>query len=137
MPPTSNRAVLKDSLRTRVLLVDDNEAFLRIASGFLQRQHELILVGAIRGSEEALAQAEDLGPQAILVGLDGLGLEIISSRLRNVIPGVGIIVLTLLEGNAYRQAAMAAGADDLVHKAKLTTNLLTAIWRVTQGDRSR
>ena len=40
------------------------------------------------------------------------GLETIS-RLRNMLPDVGIIALTLLEGNAYRQAAMAAGGDDL------------------------
>jgi hypothetical protein len=37
-------------------------------------------------------------------------------------------------GNAYRQAAMAAGADDLVRKAQLTTDLLPAIRRVTQTN---
>ena len=136
MPATSNRADLKDSSKIRVLVVDDNEAFLRVATDFLQRQHELTVVGAICGSEEALAQAQDLQPQVILIGLDmpGLtGLETIS-RLRNVLPGVGIIALTLLEGNAYRQAALAAGADDLVPKAELTTELLPAIRRVTQAN---
>ena len=136
MSPMPNRADLRDSPKTRVLVVDDNEAFLRVATDFLQRQHELTVVGAICGSEEALAQAQDLQPQVILIGLDmpGLtGLETIS-RLRNVLPGVGIIALTLLEGNAYRQAALAAGADDLVPKAELTTELLPAIRRVTQAN---
>jgi DNA-binding NarL/FixJ family response regulator len=139
MSPTSNRADLKDSLKIRVLLVDDNEAFRRVATDFLQRQHELNVVGAMCGGEEALAQAQDLGPQVILIGLDmpGLtGLETIS-RLRNTLPGVGIIALTLLNDNAYRQAALAAGADDLVRKAELTTDLLPAIRRVTQANRSR
>ena len=136
MSPASNRADLKDSPKIRVLLVDDNEAFRRAATGFLQRQHELIVVGAIGGGEEALAQAQDLQPQVIVIGLDMPGLETIP-RLRKVLPGVGIIALTLLEGNAYRQAAMAAGADDLVHKAELITDLLPAIRRVTQADRSR
>jgi DNA-binding NarL/FixJ family response regulator len=54
-----------------------------------------------------------------------------------MLPGVGIIALTLLEGNAYRQAAMAAGADDLTRKAQLTTELLSAIRRVMQANRSR
>jgi DNA-binding NarL/FixJ family response regulator len=134
--PMPNRADLKDSLKIRVLLVDDNEAFRRVATDFLQRQYELIVVGAICGSEEALAQAQDLGPQVILIGLDKPGLETIS-RLRNMLPGVGIIALTLLEGNAYRQAALAAGADDLVRKAELITDLLPAIRRVTQAKRSR
>jgi DNA-binding response OmpR family regulator len=50
---------------------------------------------------------------------------------------VGIIALTLLEGNAYRQAGMGAGADDVVPKAELITELLPAIRRVTQANRSR
>jgi hypothetical protein len=34
--------------------------------------------------------------------------------MRKVLPGVGIVALTLLKGDAYRQAALAAGADDVV-----------------------
>ena len=83
-----------------------------------------------------MAQAQDLQPQVILIGLDRPSLETIP-RLRKVLPGVGIIALTLLEGNAYRQAAMAAGADDVVLKAKLISELLPAIRRVTQANRSR
>jgi DNA-binding NarL/FixJ family response regulator len=127
---------MEDSFKIRVLLVDDNEAFLRVATNLLQRHHELIVVSAIGGGEEALAQAQDLQPQVILVGLDRPGLETIS-RLRKVLPGAGIIVLTLLEGAAHRKAAMATGADDVVRKAALTTELLPAIRRVTQAKRSR
>jgi DNA-binding NarL/FixJ family response regulator len=60
-----------------------------------------------------------------------------NSLLRKGMPGVGIIALTLLNGNVYRRAAMAAGADDLVRKAELSTNLLPAIRRVAQTNRSR
>jgi DNA-binding NarL/FixJ family response regulator len=131
----SNRADLKDSLKIRVLLVDENPTFLRIAADFLQRQHDLILAGAICGGEEALTRAQDLGPHVVLIGLDRPGLETIP-RLRKALPGVGIIALTLLEGNAYRQAALAAGADDLIQKAKLITDLLPAIRRVIRANRS-
>jgi DNA-binding NarL/FixJ family response regulator len=136
MPATSNRADLKDSFKIRVLVVDDNEPFLRVATDFLRRHDELLVVGAICGGEEALAQVQDLQPQVVLIGLDTPGLEILP-RLRNMLPDVGIIALTLLEGNAYRQAAMAAGADELVPKVELTTELLPAIRRVTQANRSR
>ena len=134
--PMSNRTDPKDGLKTRVLLVDDNAAFLRVASDFLQRQHELVVVGAIGRSEEPLARARGLRPQVVLIGLDRSGLEDIR-LLRKVLPGVGIIALTLLDDNVYRQAALAAGADDLVRKAELTTDLLPAIRRVTQAKRSR
>jgi DNA-binding NarL/FixJ family response regulator len=135
MSPTSSRADLQDSFKIRVLLVDDNEAFRRAATDFLRRHHELTIVGATRGGEEALAQAQYLQPQVILIGLDRPSLEAIS-RLRSVLPDAGIIALALLEGAAYRQAAMAAGADDLVHKAELITDLLPAIRRVIRANRS-
>ncbi len=49
MHPISSRADLEDSLKIRVLLVDDNEAFLHVATDFLQRQRELSVVGAVWG----------------------------------------------------------------------------------------
>ena len=55
MSPMPNRADLRDSLKIRVLIVDDNEAFRRVATDFLQRHDELIVVGVICGGEEALA----------------------------------------------------------------------------------
>lgn len=70
-----------------------------------------------------------------MVGLDRLGLEIIR-RLRHVLLSAGIIALTLPNGKAYQQAALAAGADDLVRKAELVTDLLPSIRRVTQANRS-
>ncbi len=136
MHPISSRADLKDGLKIHVLLVDDNEAFLRAASDFLQRQHELIVVGAICGGEGVLARARDLKPQVILIGLDRPGLETIS-HLRKVLPGVGIIALGLLDGDAYRQPVMSAGADGLVHKAALVADLLPVIRRVAQAKRPR
>ncbi len=136
MPPISNQADLEDSPKIRVLLVDNNEAFLRVAADFLQRQNELSVVGVICGGEDVLAQAQDLQPQVILVGLDRAGLETISC-LREVLSGVSIIALALLNDNAYRGAAMAAGADDLVCKAELVTDLLPAIRRVMRARRFR
>jgi two-component system response regulator NreC len=131
MPPVSDWVDPEESFKTRVLLMDDNGAFLRAATGFLQRHHELIVVGPICGGEKALAQALDLQPHVILIDLDRTALETIP-RLRNTLPGVGIIALTLLNDNVCRQAAITAGAFDLAHKAELITNLLSAIRRVTQ-----
>jgi DNA-binding NarL/FixJ family response regulator len=134
----SNPTDLEASSKIRVLLVDDHEPFLRVAADFLQRHHELVVGGVARGGEEALAQAQDLQPHVILIDLNmpGLnGLEAIP-RLRAMLPEAGIIVLTLLDVNIYRQSALAAGADDFVAKANLTTDLLPAIRRVVQTVQS-
>ena len=130
----SNPTDPEEGPKISVLLVDDHEAFLRIATEFLQRHDELTVVGAARGGEEALTQAQDLRPQIILVDLNmpGLsGLETIP-LLRAMLPEAGIIALTLLDAKVYRQAALAAGADDFVPKANLSTELLPAIRRVAQ-----
>jgi DNA-binding NarL/FixJ family response regulator len=119
----------EEDVKIRVLLVDDHEAFLRVATEVLQRHHELDVVGVARGGEEALAQAQALRPEVILIDLRMPGLNGMASipRLRAMLPQAGIIALTLLNPNAYRRAALAAGADDFVSKRKLRTDLLPAI----------
>jgi DNA-binding NarL/FixJ family response regulator len=117
-----------------VLLVDDNYAFVHIAARFLRAHRGVRVAGSFSGGREALSGAQDLQPDVVLVDLampDFPGLEVIP-RLREVLPGAGIIALTLLDADGYRQAALAAGADDFVSKATLGTDLLPAIWRVVQ-----
>lgn len=124
-----------------VLLVDDNLTFLGILRRFLQEGHqnEVMVIGTAGGGAEGLAQARSLRPQMILLDLrmPGLcGLETIP-LLRSMLPDVGIIALTLLESNGYREAALAAGADDFVSKFAVNTELLPAIRRVARSKGSQ
>ncbi len=121
-----------------ILLVDDNPSFLRIATRFLQEHDDVLVVGTAGGGEEALALAQDLQPDIVLIDLampDLSGLATIP-LLRIMLPEVGIIALTVLDTNGYRQAALAAGANDFVPKANLDTDLLPAIRRVAQAGLS-
>lgn len=122
-----------DSLRTRVLLLDSNADFVEVAAEFLRRHYGLVIVGAFLGYADLLTMVQELQPQVILVDLDtrgSLGLETIPC-LRDTLPGAGIIALTLSNSSAYHQAALAAGADDLICKADLTRDLLPAIEQLT------
>ena len=121
-----------------VLLVDDNPTFLRILKRFLGEEEGLLVVGTAESGEEALKKARELQPQVILLDLamPGMGGLNTIPRLRGVLPGVGIVVLTVLDANGYREAALAAGADDFVAKADLSTDLVPAIHRLSQGRRS-
>jgi DNA-binding NarL/FixJ family response regulator len=118
--------------------VDDNPSFLRIATRFLEQHDDVVVVGAAGGGEEALALAQELRPDIVLIDLampSLSGLETIP-RLRAMLPAVGIIALTMLDTNSYRQAALAAHANHFVPKASLDTDLLPAIRQVAQVDPS-
>lgn len=122
-----------------VLLVDDSPTFLNFLTHFLKKccYDEVVVVGTVRSGEEALAQARDLQPQAILLDLHmpGLsGLEVIP-RLRKMLPEAGIIALTLLEMDPYRQAALAVGADSFVSKSTMSIDLLPVIRQVVRAGR--
>jgi len=121
-----------------VLLVDDNPTFLRIATHFLQSQEDVVVVGTASGGEEAVAMARDLRPQVILLDLAMPGLPGLQAipRLRDTLPEVGIIALTLLDTKGYRQAALLVGADDFVPKVAMNSALLPAIQRVARGNHS-
>ncbi|NIO68874.1 MAG: hypothetical protein GTN71_07505 [Anaerolineae bacterium] len=62
--------------------------------------------------------------------------DLFGAALQAMLPEVGIIALTVLDIESYRQAALAAGVNDFVSKTSLSTDLLPAIRRVAQADPS-
>jgi DNA-binding NarL/FixJ family response regulator len=121
----------KDAIR--VLVADGNPTFLHIIADVFRLYPELALVGTASTPDQILALAQALCPQIILISLNSPGLfnvELIA-RLRYLLPDVGIIALSLLDAKgAYYQMALDIGADDLVDKGALVTNLLPVIQRV-------
>jgi two-component system invasion response regulator UvrY len=117
----------------RVLLVDDNPLFLSITSEFLKLQVELTIVGMARDGQEAIAQANQLKPDVILLDLNmpgKSGMEAIP-KLQKITPQPKIIALTMMNQDAYQPAALAAGAHGFVSKGSMGSDLLPAILRVT------
>ena len=117
-----------------VMLIDDNPTFLRIVERFLKKQETIKVISAVEGGDEALAQVHRLRPDVVVTDLampKVSGMETIL-RLRAAWPRMGIIALTLLDTDGYRQAALTAGADDFVPKDILNTELIPTIERVAQ-----
>jgi DNA-binding NarL/FixJ family response regulator len=114
--------------------VDDNPTFLRILKSFLDENYpeEMLVVGTASDGNEALVRATEIRPDVVLLDLAMPGLNGLNTipYLRRLMPEVGIIALTVLSTNGYREAAISAGADDFVPKASLNTDLLPAIRRV-------
>ncbi len=116
-------------MQTTVLIVDDNDTFVGIVARFLRAQPDITVVGTAVSGAEGIKQALELHPRVILLDLIMPGLAGLYAlpRLRQQLPDAAVIVLTLLEGEGYEEAARDAGADGFVPKSKLYTDLIPAI----------
>ena len=117
---------------TSVLLVDDNKTFLRIASLFLNEIEDIEVVDVVSEGNLAVEKILALVPDIVLIDLvmpDTHGMRIIPI-LRDVLPEVGIVTLTLHDTKEYREAALAVGADAFISKPEMCLKLLPAIQKI-------
>lgn len=113
----------------RILLVDGNPSFLRMTERFLHTEDRFAVVGTAHSGEQALILVPQLQPDIAVVDLampDLTGLRTIS-RLRAALPRIGIIALTSLGVNGHEQAMLTIGADRIISKATISTELMPTI----------
>ena len=113
----------------KVLVVDDSEEFLLGVCGWVASQRHLRLAGAARSGEEAIAAAERLEPDLVLMdiamkGMDGLET---TRRIKSKSPAPLVVILTFHATQVVRQEAWVAGADGFVAKADVSDDLLRVI----------
>ena len=119
----------------RIVLLAENEPFLRAITSFITRHADLKIVGTFSGDGTSLKRARSLRPQVILLDMDMTrqnGLATIN-RLRALLPRVALVALSLIDSQGFRRATLAAGADELVHKLDLSTALFPAIYRAANN----
>ncbi len=115
----------------RVLLVDD-EAHVRQA---LQMRLSLVadidVVGAAPGGEAGIKLARELSPDVVLmdVSLDEMNGLSATHELHGAVPGVAVVMLTMMDNGQTRLMARYAGAVEFVGKHQPDDALLTAIRR--------
>ncbi len=94
------------------------------------------MVGEAATGEEAIARAEELRPDVILMDLQMPGLNGIEAtrHILQTSPHIGIIVVTMFEDDASVFAAMRAGARGYVLKGTDQEEMLRAIRAVARGE---
>jgi DNA-binding NarL/FixJ family response regulator len=115
-----------DRQRIRVLLADDDRPFVDALRALIDRQPELEVVGAGYNGLEAIEQADELGPDAVVIDLhmplvDGVTAV---ARLRRDHPSLCLIALTGDDAPSLHAAVKDAGADGVLLKSELVDGLV-------------
>ncbi|MGQ9903205.1 MAG: response regulator [Anaerolineae bacterium] len=127
---------MSNKLPVRILLVDDHSVLRAGLRLLLNSQPDLNVIGEAGDAREALALAESLQPDLILLDLTMPGLSGIEAlpALRRLAPSARILVLTMHDDESYLRQALRKGAAGYVLKKAADTELISAIQAVLRGE---
>jgi two-component system nitrate/nitrite response regulator NarL len=110
----------------RVLLADDDVAYLESLRLLIDRQPELAVVGTATDGLGALDQADELLPDAVVIDLHMPLLDGVTAvaRLRHDHPSLCLIALTGDPAPPLHTAVREAGADAVLLKGELVETLV-------------
>ena len=120
----------------RLLVVDDHNLFCRGLVALLGQDARLQVVGEAGDANQALNMAQRLRPDLILLDnhLPGVqGVDAIAD-LKQALPGVRILMLTVSENVDDMAAGLRSGADGYLLKTIHTEDLCDSICKVWDGD---
>ena len=123
----------------RVLLADDDRMFLESLQDLIDRQPELGVVGLAENGLEAIEQADELEPDAVVIDLhmplvDGVTAV---ARLRKDHPNLCLIAVTGDPDRLLHEAVAEAGADAVLEKVALVDTLVERLAAVRAQPASR
>jgi DNA-binding NarL/FixJ family response regulator len=116
----------------RVLLADDDGAFLESLRPLIEHQPELTVVATAENGLDAIELADTLEPEAVVIDLhmplvDGVTAV---ARLRKDHPSLCVIALTGDPDPELHKAVAEAGADAVLQKGELLDTLVERLGAV-------
>jgi DNA-binding NarL/FixJ family response regulator len=119
--------------KVRILLADDHAMFCSLVQTLLEPTYEV--VGSVGDGQELLASASTMAPDVAVIdiGMPSLNGLDAGRRLKQQMPRVKIIYLTMNASAALANDALRAGASGYVLKNGQTSELLEAIRLSLQG----
>lgn len=113
----------------RVLLVDDTDVVRASLRRHLERNSGIVVIGEVSDGQAAIAEAESLQPDVIVLDISMPTLDGLSAlpSLRRVIGSGRIVVFSGFEASMMAEAAVAAGADQYIEKGSPVAELVAAI----------
>jgi DNA-binding NarL/FixJ family response regulator len=120
----------------RILIVDDNARFRDGLRALLQAAPEIEVAGEAATGDEAIARAEALQPDVILMDIKMPGMNGIEAtrQILQTSPHIGVLMLTMFEDDDSVFAGMRAGARGYLLKGALKAEILRAVRSVGSGE---
>jgi two-component system, NarL family, nitrate/nitrite response regulator NarL len=123
----------------RVLVAEDDEASLDALEAVLHADGAFAVVGRARNGQEAVALAEELQPDLVVMDIEMPVLDGVDATriLQTRMPGLPVLAIS---GHDYEERVLdirAAGAADYVRKARLEDELLAVAAALVTRQRSR
>jgi len=120
----------------RILIADDHTLFRDGLRSLFASLPETQLVGEASSGEDAVALAEALQPDVVLMDIQMQGLNGIEAarRITRASPHVGVVMVTMFEDDESVFAAMRAGARGYVLKGADQAEMLRAIRCAARGE---
>jgi len=111
----------------RVVVAEDDEAFLDALEAVLEADGRFAVVGRARNGREAVDLVDRLKPDLVVMDIEMPVMDGIEATrlLRQRLPGLPVVAIS---GHDYEERVLeirAAGADDYVRKARLEEELPT------------
>ncbi len=120
----------------RLVIADQCDLFRESLRVALEGEANIEVVGEAKDGREALEMCCELRPDLVLMDLrmprvDGLEA---THAIKEQIPGVSVVILTLLYNLDYILEAIQLGVGDYVPKDASLCDVLSTVWRVLSGE---
>ncbi|BAG19667.1 response regulator [Streptomyces griseus] len=121
----------------KVLVVDDHDVVRSGLTALLTTELGIEVVGQAADGPAALAEAQRLGPDVVLLDIDLPGADgiAVAAGLAERLPACRVLMLTALDRPGHLRRALAAGAAGYLLKSTTPARTADAIRRIAAGGR--
>jgi len=123
---------------TSVLLIDDHDLIRQGLRRAFERNEDFTVVGEAANLGQGEQMVASLKPQVVVIDVrlpDGSGLDLVR-KMRQHVPGLGIVVLTMYAGDEQLFSALDAGASAFVPKDAPAEDVVAAARHAAVSPRS-
>jgi DNA-binding NarL/FixJ family response regulator len=124
-----------NSLKKGIFLVDDHPLVREWLTNLINQQADLAVCGEAETGPEASHAILAVRPDVAIVDIslkDSSGIELIKD-LKQSLPGLAVLVLSMHEESHYAERALRAGARGYIMKRETTRKVIAAIRQVLAG----